>query len=56
MSISAIGSALIQLASPERAEAPGPDHDGDTDDAGAATQAMQAAPTPGTGLTVDKKA
>ena len=34
MSIAAIGSAQSVPAGPEKAEGPGPDHDGDADDAG----------------------
>jgi len=56
MSVSAVGSAPVAPTTPERAEGPGPDHDGDSDDAGAITQALQAAPAPGTGLIVNKTA
>ena len=56
MSVSAVGSAPITPTSPEKAEGPGPDHDGDSDDAGAATKALQSAPAPETGLVVDKTA
>jgi hypothetical protein len=55
MSIAAIGSAQATPITPEKAEGPGPDHDGDADDV--AVQApVQAAPTPGTGNVVDKTA
>jgi hypothetical protein len=37
-------------------EAPGPDRDGDADDAGAAQPPVQAAAPPGTGQVVDKTA
>lgn len=56
MSASAVGSALVSPITPERAEGPGPDHDGDADDVGAVAQVLQAAPPPGTGLVVDKTA
>jgi hypothetical protein len=55
MGISAIGSAQTAPISPERAERPGPDHDGDSDDKAVQGQ-VQAAPAPGTGTVVDKKA
>ena len=55
MSIAAVGSAHSAPIMPERAEGPGPDHDGDSDDM--AVQApVQAAPAPGTGEIVDKTA
>jgi hypothetical protein len=53
MSIAAIGSAPVVPSGAEKAEGPGPDHDGDADDAGVHA-AVQAAPTPGTGTIVDK--
>jgi hypothetical protein len=60
MSISSVASSSVTASSvarlPEAAEAPGPDHDGDSDDAGAMTQALQAALPPGVGETVDKTA
>ncbi len=55
MSIAAIGSAQVSPILPEKAEGPGPDHDGDADDA-AVKAPVQAAPAPGTGATVDKAA
>jgi hypothetical protein len=55
MSVSAVGPASVAPATPERAEKPGPDHDGDRDDAAVKTP-VQAAPTPGTGVAVDKTA
>ncbi|MGE5165090.1 MAG: hypothetical protein ACM3IH_13840 [Sphingobacteriales bacterium] len=55
MSIAAIGPAHTAPVSPERAEGPGPDHDGDADDVGL-QPSIQAAPAPGTGVVVDKKA
>jgi hypothetical protein len=58
MSVSPVGSSPVQPTTPERAEGPGPDHDGDSDDNGVskAAPAVQAAPTPGTGLKVNKSA
>jgi hypothetical protein len=55
MSISAVGSAHTAPISAEKAEGPGPDHDGDSDDAGVKAP-VQAAPVPGTGAVVNKKA
>jgi hypothetical protein len=55
MSISAVGSAPIVPTGSEKAEEPGPDYDGDSDDAGVKAP-VQAAPTPGTGVAVDKTA
>ena len=55
MSIAAIGSAHVTPINPEKVEGPGPDHDGDADDAGVKAP-VQAAPTPGTGVVVDKTA
>jgi hypothetical protein len=55
MSIAAIGSAPVMPVGSEKAEGPGPDHDGDSDDAGVKAP-VQAAPAPGTGVIVDKKA
>jgi hypothetical protein len=55
MSVSAIGSAHVAPAISERTESAGPDHDGDSDDAAVAAPS-QAAPAPGTGVVVDKKA
>ena len=56
MSIAAIGSHPVvpTATGAERAEGPGPDHDGDSDDAGAVMQAVQAQPAPGMGKLVDK--
>jgi hypothetical protein len=56
MSIAAVGSAQSSPVTPERAEGPGPDHDGDSDDAGGVKAPVQAAPAPGTGAVVDKTA
>jgi hypothetical protein len=61
MSVSAIGSAPVQAPpqpqKSEQSEGPGPDHDGDSDDKGGAViSSVQAAPTPGTGLAVNKTA
>jgi hypothetical protein len=59
MSISAVGltpAIATSSAGSEKIEAPGPDHDGDADDKGAAPQAAAAPLAPGTGLVVDKKA
>ena len=53
MSIAAIGSAHTAPISPEKAEGPGPDHDGDSDDKSVRAP-VQAAP--GTGAVVNKKA
>ena len=50
MSITAIGSAQATPPGGERPEGPGPDHDGDADDAGTAL------PASGIGIFVDKKA
>ena len=55
MSISAVGSAPVMPISSERAEGAGPDHDGDSDDAGVKAP-VQALPAPGTGQVVDKTA
>ena len=55
MSIAAVGSTAVSQVRPEQAEARGPDHDGDADDAGAKPP-VQAAPAPGTGAAVDKTA
>jgi len=59
MSVSAVGSPQVMPMTPERAEGPGPDHDGDSDDKGGASAAsvQPTAPTAnGTGLTVNKVA
>jgi hypothetical protein len=55
MSISAVGSAHTAPISPEKAEGPSPDHDSDSNDAGVKAP-VQAAPAPGTGAVVNKKA
>jgi hypothetical protein len=55
MSIAAVGSAQTAPITPEKAEGPGPDHDGDADDGGVKAS-VQAAPAPGTGAVVDKTA
>ena len=55
MSISAVGSTPVMPTSSEKTEAPGPDHDGDSDDM-ATKAAVQAAPAPGTGTVVDTTA
>lgn len=58
MSISSVSSSSVMASTmarpPEAMEAPGPDHDGDSDDTGGATQALQAALPAGVGQTVDK--
>ena len=54
MSVASIGSAPVIPMGTERAEGAGPDHDGDSDDAGAVTKTVQAPPAPGTGQVVDK--
>jgi hypothetical protein len=57
MSISPIGPSHSMPISGggEKAEGPGPEHDGDSDDAG--VSAPQAAPpSPGTGRAIDTKA
>jgi hypothetical protein len=55
MSVSAVGSAPVLPISGERAEGPGPDHDGDADDK-AVKAPVQSAPAPGTGAVVNKSA
>ena len=55
MSISATGSAHVTPISSEKAEGPGPDHDGDGDDLGVKAS-VQANLTPGTGAAVNKTA
>jgi len=55
MSIAAIGSAPVAPAGSEKVEGPGPDHDGDSDNAGVQAP-VQAAPPPGTGAVVNKTA
>ena len=55
MSIAAVGASHSAPISPEKAEGPGPDHDGDADDGGVQAP-VQAAPAPGTGAIVDKTA
>ena len=56
MSVAAVGSTPVIPMGAERMEGAGPDHDGDSDDAGAVTQPVQAPPAPGTGKAVDKTA
>jgi hypothetical protein len=56
MSVSAVGSPTTVPITPEKAEGPGPDHDGDADDVGGAQAPVQAAPAPGMGAIVDKSA
>jgi hypothetical protein len=56
MSIAAVGGSHSAPINPERAEGPGPDHDGDADDAGGVQASVQSAPAPGTGTIVDKTA
>lgn len=58
MSVAAIGPAHVMPAATgrERTEGPGPDHDGDSDDVGAAKAVPNASPAPGTGQSVDKTA
>ncbi len=57
MSIAAVGSVHVMpmATGSEKAEGPGPDHDGDADDSGVKAS-VQAAPVPGTGVVVDKTA
>ena len=55
MSVAAIGSAHVAPISSEKAERPGPDHDGDADDVGVKAP-VQANLTPGTGAVVNKTA
>ena len=55
MSVSAVGVAPVIPTGMERAEGPGPDYDGDSDDKGVAAP-VRAAPAPGTGQVVDKTA
>jgi hypothetical protein len=52
-SSSAATISAVMPKAPESKEAPGPDHDGDGDDKGAA---VQSATAPGVGKTVDVKA
>ena len=54
MSVASIGSVSVIPMGTERAEGPGPDHDRDSDDAGAVAKTVQAPPAPGTGQIVDK--
>jgi hypothetical protein len=56
MSIAAVGSAPVMPTGTEKAEGPGPDHDGDADDGGSVQASVQAAPPPGAGTVVDKTA
>jgi hypothetical protein len=53
MSIAAIGSARVVPTGSEKVEGPGPDHDGNSDDAGAKAP-VQVASAPGTGTVCDK--
>lgn len=55
MSIGAIGSAPVALQLPEKVEGSGPDHDGDSDDAGVQAP-VQSSPPPGAGTIIDKTA
>ena len=56
MSIASVGSTPVIPMGSEQAEGAGPDHDGDADDGGTVTQAVQASPAQGTGQAVDKTA
>ena len=56
MSISAMVRVNTAPVSQERTEGPGPDHDGDSDDAGACRRQTQASTAPGTGEVIDKTA
>jgi hypothetical protein len=64
MSVSAVSApptnstSHVTATTPESAEGPGPDHDGDSDDKSVGSAApVQSAPTaPGTGLSVNKVA
>jgi hypothetical protein len=58
MSVSAVAASHVMPITPERAEGPGPDTDGDSDDKGVANAAtVQPAPTaPGVGSAVNKVA
>jgi hypothetical protein len=55
MSVAAIGSAHVTPIGPQKAEGPVPKQDGDADDSGVKPP-VQAAPAPGTGAVVNKKA
>jgi hypothetical protein len=55
MSVSAVGAANATPVTPQQSANVDPPHDGDSDDAAAAAP-VQAAPAPGTGVVVDKKA
>jgi hypothetical protein len=55
MSIAAVGGYHSTPINSEKAEAPGPDTDGDADDASVQAP-VQAPPAPGTGTVVDKSA
>ncbi len=52
-SVSAAAAHTMMPKAPEAAEGPGPDHDGDSDDSGAAVKSATAA---GVGQSVDVKA
>ena len=57
MNIAALPSTMSAMRAPEAMEGPGPDHDGDADDAGAVTQpGATALPPKGMGTVVDKTA
>jgi hypothetical protein len=56
MSVGSVGAVSTPPVMSERMEGPGPDRDGDADDAGAVQAPVQAAPAPGTGQVVDKTA
>ena len=55
MSISGVGPVAHAAPMPEKMEGPGPDHDGDSDDA-AVTSSVQAQPQAGKGINVDETA
>lgn len=55
MSISAISSSHTPPINLEKAEGPGPEHDGDSDDKSVQAP-VQATPAPGTGTVINKTA
>ena len=55
MSVSGVGPVAHAAPMPEKMEGPGPDHDGDSDDA-AVTSSVQAQPQLGKGMNVDETA
>jgi len=57
MSISAVGASHVMPSTGmEKAEGPGPDRDGDADDASSKSAPVQSTPAPGTGKYVNKTA